>query len=134
MDHKPLIAIFKKDIATLSQRLWQTLLRIYQYRVGIIYKPGPNLFMADSLYRHNHSENKDEGITGMQISINVIQSTTNILECITMCELQEATSQDSTSSISWNMSYKGGLKAKTNYHKTSEQTGYSEMTWQLLMG
>ena len=28
------------------------------------------------------------------MSINTIQSTTNILECLTMLELQEATSQD----------------------------------------
>ena len=50
--------------------------------------------MADWLSRHNHSENKDKKITGMQISINVIQSFTNILECMTMHELQEATSED----------------------------------------
>ena len=50
--------------------------------------------MADWLSRHNHSENKDEEIMGMQISINVIQSNTNIPECMTMCELQEVASQD----------------------------------------
>ena len=94
MDHKPLLAIFKKDIATISQRLLQTVLRIHQYRVRIIYKPGPDLFMADWLSRHNYSENKDEEISFMQISINVIQSTTNIPECMTTHELQEATSQD----------------------------------------
>ena len=37
---------------------------------------------------HNLSKNKYKEIKGM------IQSTTNILECMTMCELQEATSQD----------------------------------------
>ena len=35
------------------------------YRVRIIYKPGPDLFMGDWLFRHNHNENKDEEITGM---------------------------------------------------------------------
>ena len=48
--------------------------------------------MADCLSRHNHSENKDEETTGMQVSIYVIQSTTNIPECMRMCELQEVTS------------------------------------------
>ena len=50
--------------------------------------------MVDWMSRHNHSESKDEERTGMQISINVIQSMTNILECMAMHEVQEATSQD----------------------------------------
>ena len=93
-DHKSLIATFKKDAATLSQRLQWILLRIHQYRVGIIYKPGPDLSIAHWLFRQNHNKNWDEEITDMQISINAIQSTTNILECMTMHELQEATSPD----------------------------------------
>ena len=93
-DHKPLIAIFKKDATTLSQRLQQILLRIHQYRVRIIYKPGQDLLVIDWLYRQNHNENKDEDIKGMRVSINAIQSTTNIPQCMTMHELQETTSQD----------------------------------------
>ena len=57
-DHKPLVAIFKKDVATLSQRLQQILLRILQHRDRIIYKPGRDLFIADWLSRQNHKENK----------------------------------------------------------------------------
>ena len=45
-DHKPLVAIFKKDVATLSQHIQCILLKIHQYRVQIIYKPGPELFIA----------------------------------------------------------------------------------------
>ena len=64
-DHKLLVAIFKKDIATLSQRLQLILLRIHQYHVKIINKPGPDLFMVDWLSRHNHKEDKAEEIEGM---------------------------------------------------------------------
>ena len=72
-DDKPLIAIFKKkDIATLSQRLQKILLRIHQYRLRMIYNCEADFFMADWLSRHNHSKNKDEEITGVQIGINVI--------------------------------------------------------------
>ena len=66
MDHKPLVAIFKKDIATLPQRFQQMLLRIHQYRVRIIYKPGRDLFILDWLSRQNHSKNKGKEILGMQ--------------------------------------------------------------------
>ena len=64
-DHKPLVAIFNKDIATLSQRLQRILLRIHQYRMRILYKPEPDLCIADWLSRQNHSENKDEEIPSM---------------------------------------------------------------------
>ena len=50
-DHKPLISMFKKDIATLSQHIQCILLKIHQYRVKIIYKPSPKIFIADWLSR-----------------------------------------------------------------------------------
>ena len=59
-DHKLLVSIFKKDIATLSQRIQCILLKIHQYRVQIIYKPGPDIFIADWLSRHNHMKGKDQ--------------------------------------------------------------------------
>ena len=39
-DHKPLAVMFKKDVATVSQHIQHILLKIHQYRVKIIYKPG----------------------------------------------------------------------------------------------
>ena len=60
----------------------------------IIYKPGPDLFIVDRLSRQNHSKDKDAEILEMQLSINVIQPTTNMPECMTMHELQQVMSQD----------------------------------------
>ena len=57
-DHKLLVSMFKKDVATLSQHIQCILLKIHQYRVQIIYKPGPEIFIADWLLRHNHNEGK----------------------------------------------------------------------------
>ena len=39
-------------------------------------------------------ENKDEEFKGMQISINAIQLTTNVLECMRVNKLKEVTYQD----------------------------------------
>ena len=61
-DHKPFVAIFKKDIAILSQCIQCILLKIHQYRVQILYKPGTEIFTADWLSWHNHKEGKDEPI------------------------------------------------------------------------
>ena len=57
-DDKPLVAVFKKDVATLSQKLQCILLRIDQYRVSILCKPEPDLFIADWLLRQNHDKIK----------------------------------------------------------------------------
>ena len=55
-DHKLLVSIFKNNVATLSQRIQHILLKIHQYRVQIIYKPGPDIFIADWQLGHNHTE------------------------------------------------------------------------------
>ena len=91
-DHKLLVAIFKKDVATLSQGLQSTVLRIHQYRVRTIYKPEPDLFIADWLSRQNHKEKKDAEMPGIQLNIDAIQTTTNIPGCKTVHELQQVMS------------------------------------------
>ena len=48
-DHRPLIAEISTDVATLSQQLQSAMLPIHQYRVHIIYKPGPDLYVEDWL-------------------------------------------------------------------------------------
>ena len=89
-----MVAIFKKDVATLSQRLQCILLKIHQYRERIIYKPGPDLFVADWLSKHYHKENKDEEILGMNININAICMATDIPNFTSAQEIQQASVKD----------------------------------------
>ena len=93
-DYKPLVAMFKNDVATLSQHIQHILLIIHQYRVQIIYKPGPDIFIADWLSRHNHIEGKDKPIKGMDIQVDAIQSATDVPECISVAEIQQGSVQD----------------------------------------
>ena len=93
-DHKLLIAMLKQDVATLSLCVQCILLKIHQYRVQIIYKPGPKIFIADWLSRHNHIEGKDKPIKDMDILLEAIQNTTDMPDCILMAEIQQASSQD----------------------------------------
>lgn len=50
-DHKPLVAITQKPLATAPKRLQRLLLRLQQYDVRIQYMPGPQLHLADTLSR-----------------------------------------------------------------------------------
>ena len=82
--------MFKKDVATLSQCIQCILLKIHQYRVQIIYKPGPKIFIADWLSKHNHTEGKDKAIKGMDIWVDAIHSVMDMPECLSMAEIQQA--------------------------------------------
>ena len=81
-DHKLLVSMFKKDVATLSQQIQCILLKIHQYRVQIIFKPGLEIFIADWLLRHNHTEGKDKPIKGMDVQVDAIQNAKDMPECI----------------------------------------------------
>ncbi|KAJ8018232.1 hypothetical protein HOLleu_43886 [Holothuria leucospilota] len=50
-DHKPLIAISKKPLVTAPKRLQRLLIRLLQYDVEICYKPGKEMYLADTLSR-----------------------------------------------------------------------------------
>ena len=93
-DHKPFVAMFKKDVATLSQPIQCIMLKIHQYRVQILYKPGPKIFIEDWLLWHNHVEGKDKPIKDMDIWVDAIQSLVDMPDCISMEEIQQASLQD----------------------------------------
>ena len=93
-DQKLLLSMFKKDVSMLLQCIQCKLLKIHQYMVQIIYKPGPEIFIADWLSWHNHVEGKDKPIKDMDIRIDAIQSATDIPECVSMSQIQQASTQD----------------------------------------
>ena len=88
-DHKLLVSMFKKDVTTLSQCIQHIPLKIHQYRVQITNKPGPEIFIADWLSRHNHTEGKDKPIKGMEIQGDMIQTMMDMPECVSMAEIQQ---------------------------------------------
>ena len=94
MDHKSFVAIFKKDVMTLSQRLQCIMLRIQQYRSMIIYTPGPDHFMANWLVWDNQREGKDSEIPSMKFSIDIMHILTDIPPCMLIKDMQQATHQD----------------------------------------
>ena len=55
---------------------------IHQYQINIIYKLGPDLYIADWLSRQNQIENKDEEIAGLQVNTNATDVAEN---CDILC-------------------------------------------------
>ena len=62
----------EKGFGNLVTVTTDTLLRIHQYKIHMLYKPGPELYITDLLSRYNLSENKDEEISSMKLNIDVI--------------------------------------------------------------
>ena len=50
-DHKPLVSIYKKPLTSAPKRLQRLLLRLQQYDVDLRYKPGSEMYLADTLSR-----------------------------------------------------------------------------------
>ena len=78
-DHKPLEIISKKPLATAPKRLQRLLLRLQQYAVEIRYKPGPEMFLADTLSRAylattGRSPAEEEAKESMQLISCLFQS------------------------------------------------------------
>ena len=100
---------------------------MHQYRVRIIYKPRPDLFIVDWLSRQNHREDKDAKILAMKLGFIAILATTNIPGCMTMHELQQVTSQDQKC-------LKEYIIQGWPEHKDQIQDIRPYWTWQSLMG
>ena len=71
---KLLIEIFKKNAASLSERLERTLLYIAQYQITVLYKSRSQLFIVHLLSKHNQETNTNEETPGMNITINTTDS------------------------------------------------------------
>lgn len=62
-DHKPLIPIFQKPLNKCPGRLQRMLVQIQKYDVQIVYRPGKELLIADTLSRAYDKNNKFTGWT-----------------------------------------------------------------------
>ncbi|CAC5402113.1 unnamed protein product [Mytilus coruscus] len=72
-DHKPLESIMKKPLHAAPKRLQRMLLRLQKYEIILQYRPGKEMYLADTLSRAYLKETSDTSITTDEIeSINMI--------------------------------------------------------------
>ena len=50
-DHKPLISIMQKSLSSAPKRLQRMLLRLQRYNINLVYRPGSQVVIADTLSR-----------------------------------------------------------------------------------
>ena len=71
-DHKPLEAIFKKSLHQASARLQKMIMSIQKYPINLVYCPGKQLVIADTLSRAYLPEQPDNS-TSFKFEVNVYQ-------------------------------------------------------------
>ncbi|CAC5394823.1 unnamed protein product [Mytilus coruscus] len=92
-DHKPLESIMKKPLHAAPKRLQRMPLRLQKYDIIMQYRPGKEMYLADTLSRAYLKETSDTSITTDEIeSINMVDELPISEERIS--ELQEHTKND----------------------------------------
>ena len=61
-DHKPLVSIGSKPLVSAPKRLQRLMLRLQHYDVEIRYKPGKEMFVADTLSRAYISDHQQSDV------------------------------------------------------------------------
>ena len=70
--HKPLETIFKKQLMKSPKRLQRMLLQLQKYDLNVLYKPGKELLIADTLSRDYQQGNVGKTHKQDQIIFNVL--------------------------------------------------------------
>uniref|UniRef100_A0A669DK63 Gypsy retrotransposon integrase-like protein 1 n=1 Tax=Oreochromis niloticus TaxID=8128 RepID=A0A669DK63_ORENI len=69
-DHKPLIAIIKKNLSEMSPRIQRLMMKLQRYDFNLIYTPGKHIVLADALSRAR-TPNKEQSSTEMDVNIHL---------------------------------------------------------------
>ena len=87
-DHVPLLGIIKKPISQISPRLQRMRLRIDPYDYTLVYRPGSELVLADTLSRASSSDNDIDVNDNDYVNTVYVESTTQSCRK-ELCELTE---------------------------------------------
>jgi transposase InsO family protein len=96
-DHKPLQSIFKKSLLEAPCRLQRMMLRLQRYNLVVVYKPGPQMYIADHLSRASMPDTgtPDKEFQVFAIELEGIGPLNTIkISSERLGQLQKATEQD----------------------------------------
>ena len=93
-DHKPLVSLFKKSLASSSPHLSRMLLQILDYDLNIVYQEGSKMHLSDALSRlSTHQPNNGLTLPGMDIPVHEIEACTNF-SAVSLGKIHETTLRD----------------------------------------
>ena len=84
----------QQTIASLSQQLQCIMLHILQYSVCMLNKPGLDLYIVDYLSCHSNTNNRNQEIAGLSISIHTLSTSLAIPVGASIENIRAALSED----------------------------------------
>ena len=96
-DHKPLQSIVKKSLLEAPCKLQRMVLRLQQYNLEVIYKPGKHMYIADHLSRASvpNMDIQETEVQGFSLELEEINPMyTSKISSERLSQLQKATEQD----------------------------------------
>lgn len=111
-DHKPLVSISKRPITVAPRRLQRLLLRLSHYDVDIVYKPGREMYLADTLSRAYLQTSDRSKIETETECINMLDFLP--VSKVTLKEIQTATTKAHTCQVLRELITNGWPEAKSN--------------------
>ena len=118
-DHQPLETIFKKPLNTAPKRLQKMMMKLQRYSFRVKYKPGSQLYLADTLSRAALQTPHEACVTGFEVFRLHLENTktANVrMTSTTLTEIQEATQMDAVYSILTPVIVKGWPHDKNCLH------------------
>ena len=120
-DHAPLETIVKKSLHKASPRLQSMLLKLLKYNLKIVYKPGKEMYIADTLSRAPLSSTSG-GITAeesaeMEVRVHTLVASLPISDN-KKTQLQEATAQDTACQVMMKYCRDGWPASKRKAHQS----------------
>lgn len=93
-DHKPLETIFKKPLDKVPLRLQRFRLQLQRYDIDVIYKPGKQLYIADTLSRASFDDKSFELKDDSETQVNLITEIHDNLTDSHLTEIKNKTTND----------------------------------------
>ena len=90
-DHKPLVVIFQERCGEFITQIEKNTAKYSSILHNNPVQPGPQLFTANRLSRHNHEVNSNEEILGCGIAIKVKGKCMDTLDSMTVEEIELVT-------------------------------------------
>ena len=111
-DHKPLENIVRKPLLSAPKRLQRMMMRIQKYDVDVVYLPGKDMVLADTLSRAYLSESSPYGSVEAEIeTVNMLQHVP--ISADSLSSIRSATTEDLTLQTLIETIQKGWPKDKT---------------------
>lgn len=91
-DHKPLVAIYQKPLYRATPRLQRMLLRLQRYDLELVYVPGKEMYISDTLSRAYLNEST-ETLVDNELDVNILEAHLPVSPS-KLQELKQATAND----------------------------------------